>query len=942
MTKKQSTQELKNNSVLSILIIICGMITACLGIAALVGWLAGLPMLTTFWPGMIPMAPSTALLFLLYGTGVILFARRPLTAAYRIALLIGVVGALAGGFFFAISLMGTHSTIEHLGIDISGMVNGVPVGHMSPLTAFCFILSGLAFLSFLLFSGRPYYSSMTFGLAFLTVLMSCSLLLAYLLGEPFLYGGGFIPPALPTSLAFFSLGTGLLLSSWQRTFSGGETPDASGMRASYVLVLIFLFLAVGILTAGYLYFRSHEKHYLDKVDQELSTIKELKVSQIVTWREERIRDVIIISDSEAIIKNISRFMENEKDLKLRSETLKLMSDLVKYYSYERAMLFNTAGRLMLWSGAIPEDAEGHAKAYIADAMRNEKVDFIDLHKGETAADIHFGLSVPLFLEADKERHLIGVLILHIDPFKFLYPLIQSWPTPSSSGETLLVRREGDEVLFINELRHRRDTAFSLRFPLTKKELPAAMAVSGITGIIEGIDYRGMPVIASIGAIPGSPWFIVSKMDKNEIYAPMRESLWTVVTLISLMILGSSLGIGLIWRQQRILHYRRLLDTEMQFNEERKHKEQLLLESKARLERSQEIAHLGSWELDIVNNTLTWSDEVYRIFGLQPQEFRATYEAFLEAVHPDDRKAVNEAYSNSLSEGRDTYEIEHRVVRKTTGEIRYVYEKCEHIRDASGKIIHSAGMVHDITERKKAEDELQRHVEELKRSNEELKQFAYIASHDLQEPLRMIASYMQLIERRYKGKLDKDADEFIAFAVEGATRLQEMITGLLHYSRLETRGKPLLEVNSSEILGTAVSNLKVLIEESGALVTSDRLPVIKADAVQFVQVFQNLIANAIKFKGEASPHIHVSAEQKGSEWVYSVRDNGIGISAEYNDRIFKIFQRLHGREYPGVGIGLSLCRRIVERHGGRIWFESEVGKGTTFYFTIPTKEEKKNE
>ena len=622
--------------------------------------------------------------------------------------------------------------------------------------------------------------------------------------------------------------------------------------------------------------------------------------------------------------------------------LMLLNELVKYYSYESVMLFNAEGRLKLWVGERSEDAERHSRIYIDEAVRKKKVDFIDLHEEVLSGDIHFGLSAPLYLDVNKERRLVGVLILRIDPFKFLYPLIQSWPTPSPTGETLLIRREGDDVLYINELRHRKGMAFSMRLPLSKKDLPAAMAVLGVTGIVEGIDYRGTQVMASIGPIPDSPWFIVSKMDKDEIYAPMRERLWIVVTLISLMILGSSLGIGLIWRQQRILHYRRLLDTEMQFNEERKHKEQLLLESKARLERSQEIAHLGGWELDIVNNTLTWSDEVYRIFGLQPQEFRATYEAFLEAVHPDDRKAVDEAYSNSLSEGRDTYEIEHRVVRKTTGEIRYVYEKCEHIRDASGKIIHSAGMVHDITERKKAEDELQRHVEELKRSNEELKQFAYIASHDLQEPLRMIASYMQLIERRYKGKLDKDADEFIAFAVEGATRLQEMITGLLFYSRLETRGKPLVDVNSSEMLGTAISNLKVLIEESGALVTADRLPVIRADAGQFVQVFQNLIANAIKFKGEASPHIHVSAEQKGNEWVFAVKDNGIGIAAEYSDRIFKIFQRLHGREYPGVGIGLSLCRRIVERHGGRIWFESEVGKGTTFYLTIPIKEGKKNE
>lgn len=245
---------------------------------------------------------------------------------------------------------------------------------------------------------------------------------------------------------------------------------------------------------------------------------------------------------------------------------------------------------------------------------------------------------------------------------------------------------------------------------------------------------------------------------------------------------------------------------------------------------------------------------------------------------------------------------------------------------------------EIAEREKTEEALTHYTAELKRSNEELRQFAYIASHDLQEPLRMIASYLQLIERRYKGRLDKDADEFIAFAVDGAGRLQEMISGLLAYSRVQTKGSPLKEVNCSEVLGNAVQNVKVAIEESGARITADRLPLVVGDPVQLVQVFQNLLSNAIKFRSERAPSVHVSAERKGDEWVFSVKDNGIGISPEYSDRIFNIFQRLHGREYPGVGIGLSLCRRIVERHGGLIWFESEAGRGTTFYFTIPIREE----
>jgi light-regulated signal transduction histidine kinase (bacteriophytochrome) len=227
------------------------------------------------------------------------------------------------------------------------------------------------------------------------------------------------------------------------------------------------------------------------------------------------------------------------------------------------------------------------------------------------------------------------------------------------------------------------------------------------------------------------------------------------------------------------------------------------------------------------------------------------------------------------------------------------------------------------------------VADLKRSNEELQQFAYVASHDLQEPLRAVASFTQLLSQRYKGKLDADADEFIAFAVGGANRMQTLINDLLSYSRLETRGKPPEPTDSHDALGQALANLGTAIRESVALVTNDDLPKVLADEGQLVQLFQNLIGNAVKFHGKEPPRVHVSAALQGREWLFSVRDNGIGIAQEYQERIFSIFQRLHSREeYPGTGIGLALCKRIVERHGGTIRVESEPGSGSTFFFTLP--------
>ena len=234
----------------------------------------------------------------------------------------------------------------------------------------------------------------------------------------------------------------------------------------------------------------------------------------------------------------------------------------------------------------------------------------------------------------------------------------------------------------------------------------------------------------------------------------------------------------------------------------------------------------------------------------------------------------------------------------------------------------------------ASQALEQSVAELTRSNADLQQFAYVASHDLQEPLRMVASYTQLLSRRYKGKLDADADEFIGYAVEGANRMQQLIKDLLAYSRVTTRGafEPL---ETDRALEAALANLHMAIEKERAVVTHDPLPRVVADGTQLTQLFQNLVSNALKFHGDRPPRVHISAVQRGDEWVFAVRDDGIGIDPQYADRIFVIFQRLHtSAEYPGTGIGLALCKKIVERHGGRIWVESHVGHGATFYFTMP--------
>jgi len=261
-----------------------------------------------------------------------------------------------------------------------------------------------------------------------------------------------------------------------------------------------------------------------------------------------------------------------------------------------------------------------------------------------------------------------------------------------------------------------------------------------------------------------------------------------------------------------------------------------------------------------------------------------------------------------------------------------------LESAEGILVTAA--VRDISERKKSQECLVKTVGELKRSNDELQQFAYVSSHDLQEPLRMVASYTQLLARRYKGRLDSDADEFIAFAVDGCNRMQGLIQDLLAYSRAGATGKALCDVSGEDAFQGALTNLRITIEQSGAVVTHDPLPDFRTDETQLTQVFQNLVGNAIKYRSAKVPRVHVSAGKSGAnEWIFSVRDNGLGIAPQYFERIFILFQRLHGRnEFEGTGIGLAICKKVLERLGGRIWVESQLEKGSTFYFALPERSE----
>jgi signal transduction histidine kinase len=558
--------------------------------------------------------------------------------------------------------------------------------------------------------------------------------------------------------------------------------------------------AIGIFITGALYYKKYEKLFRTDVEHKLSAIADLKVSQLVQWRKERLDDGNVFYANEDFTELVKRYLKDPNDLVAKKRILAWLKQIYISANYSAIFLSDTSHIKRI---IISEKSEG-PKAFFSpksdDSLKLGKIVFEDFYRDETFQKIFLKVLVPI-IDKKTNNQLIAKVELRLDPFVYLYPLIKSWPTPSKTSETLIVKREGDSVVFLNELKFQKNTALNLHIPLNRKDILAVKAVLGEKGIVKGLDYKGDEVIGYVCSVPNSPWFMVTRMDKAEVFAPLNEKLWTIIGLIIILLLSTGSGFGFIWRLQSVKTYK---------------------------------------------------------------------------------------------------------------------EKAE----AANKLI--------ITNEK-----LLLTLENLERSNKELEQFAYVASHDLQEPLRLISSYTQLLERKYKDQLDADAHEYIQFAVEGANRMQKLINDLLDYSRITVRGKEFQKVDTHLVLGMVISNLQHRIIDNSALITNDDLPIIQADESQILCLFQNLIENALKYKKKTEiPIIHISCKKKNNLYEFSVKDNGIGIDMQFQDRIFIIFQRLHSiKDYPGTGIGLSICKRIVERHGGTIWLKSKINEGATFYFTL---------
>lgn len=483
---------------------------------------------------------------------------------------------------------------------------------------------------------------------------------------------------------------------------------------------------------------------------------------------------------------------------------------------------------------------------------------------------------------------------------------------------------------------------------------AAAGLAHENGVMLDTDYRGVPVLAAYRWLPERELCLIVQMDQAEAFGPIHRLgfqmlLFGVIALLIASVVAAWLARGITRPVRRLqdgvlrfgqgdLSFRLpegssdelgILAREFNSMANALAEEHTLLRHRAEQFFNLSTDMLGT--IDFEGRFRDLNPAWERNLGYTPEELRSR--PFEDFVHPEDRDATRDETSR-LESGAPTVNFENRCRHKDNS---YRWFSWTAAASSEDKLIYAAAR--DITQSKLAQMKLSAQATELERSNKELEQFAYVASHDLQEPLRSVASYVQLLARRYKGKLDKDADDFINFAVEGSERMKVLINDLLSYSRVATQGKELKRVELESILDIVLKNLQLVVEDTGARISHESLPAVLADDVQMVQLFQNLINNAVKFHGKEAPAVKITARREGGRWLISVRDNGIGIDPQHGERIFVIFQRLHSRgEYSGTGIGLAVCRRIVERHGGRIWVESEPDHGSNFLFTLPALEE----
>ena len=698
------------------------------------------------------------------------------------------------------------------------------------------------------------------------------------------------------------------------------------IKAGWKLAALPLVLALAFTVGSLSWYLIGRGEALAGAQQQLREVAELKAAQITYWYKERKAAAEVIFQSPMITSQVGRLLARPPHSREEANVVRWLQTLQEQYDLKRVALYDSSGRIREIFPPGNEAPYLDPSNHVRVALAATNVVLNDLHRGPDDTEIHLSFWVPIRYWANSTARADGALMLQISPYKFLYPLIQSWPVSSPTAEAGLFRREGYDVVFLNELRHRTNSALRLRMAIDRNpRMPAVLAVLGHSGIVEGLDYRGVPVLAVTMAILDTPWFLGSKVDLNEVLAPHRARAVVAGVFAAVLSLAIALGAKLA-RRRREAHF---LKQHNQFI-------RTILDH-APIGFAVNTTHDGVFQY--VNARF---EEIYGV----PHGVLRSVENFFDLVYPDPayREEVRGRIMADIASGDPKRMCWEDVPIITgAGERKVVTAVNIPLREQNLMV----STVMDVTERQQAEAEIwrlnqtleQRVVErtsQLEAANKELEAFSYSVSHDLRAPLRAVDGFAEILAKDHAARLDPEGLRVLEVVRSEARRMGQLISDLLAFSRMSRHQMRSEEIDMTALARTVFDEHTARVGDRKVRLTMSSLLSAHGDAAMMRQVLANLLSNAIKYsRPREAAEIEVGSRMGENESIYWVKDNGVGFDARYATKLFGVFQRLHSdEEFEGTGVGLALAQRIIHRHGGRIWAESKLNEGASFYFTLP--------